>query len=121
LKGLLVADPNHISDYIYASMLEAITGLIYQRFGLDGAFKFLDEVFPILERRRANFRNYWEELRKREKGKVKVSFHPENGEFVAEIELRDGTFIGKGRSKKEARNEAAKKALTREHPYNTHL
>ncbi len=113
LKGLLVADPNHISDYIYASMLEAITGLIYKKFGLERTFKFLDEeVLPSLEKNRLRFRNYWEELRKRERGMVTVSFYRENGEFIAEIRLRDGVFVGRGRNKKEARNEAARKALT---------
>jgi len=113
LKGLLIADPNHLSDYIYASMLEALTGLIYQKFGLEGAFRFLEEeVLPILERNREKFRNYWEELRKREKGNIKVSFYEENGEFVAEIKVGNEIFLGKGRNKKEARNEAAKRALS---------
>jgi dsRNA-specific ribonuclease len=112
LKELLVANTNQVSDYIYASMLEAITGLIYLKFGLEGAFKFLEEeVFPALERNRGKFRNYWEELRKRERGKIRVSFYEENGEFVAEIKIKDGVFLGRGKNKKEARNEAAKNAL----------
>ncbi|MEO0148533.1 MAG: ribonuclease III domain-containing protein [candidate division WOR-3 bacterium] len=111
LKEILVADSASISEYTYASMLEAIIGVVYERFGLEKAFEFLDEeVFPVLERNYQKFKNYWEDVKRRE-GELDVRFEEYEGNFIALISLNGKVYMGRGRNKKEARNEAAKNLI----------
>ncbi len=111
LKEMLVADSGSISEYTYASMLEAIVGVVYERFGLEKTFKFLDEeVFPVLEKNYQKFKNYWEDVKRRE-GELDVRFEKNGEDFIALISLSGKVYVGKGRNKKEARNEAAKNLI----------
>lgn len=111
LTDLLVADSASISEYTYASMLEAIIGVIYERFGLEKTFNVLDrEVFPVLERNYQKFKNYWEYVKKREK-ELDVRFEKNGRDFIALISLNGKVYVGKGKNKKEARNEAAKNLI----------
>jgi len=69
-----------------------------------------------MERLHPEFRNYWQALWKDRRGRLRVRYRVVKGGFKARI-YSDGVLIGEGtgRSKREARNEAAREAL---HPYN---
>lgn len=111
LKNLLVVDSASISEYTYASMMEAIIGVIYEKFGLEKTFKVLDEeIFPVLERNYQKFKNYWEDLKKR-KGELYVRFEKGENGYTASISLNGKVYVGKGKSKRDARNEAAKNLI----------
>ncbi len=117
IDGYLIAEEDARSEYSYATMFEAILGVLYLHFPVDRIFVALDrEVWPLLRALYPEFRNYWQELLKEKRGKVKVRYHSVRGGFRARI-YSDGLLIGEGtgRSKREARNEAARGALR---PYN---
>ncbi|NPB04524.1 MAG: DJ-1/PfpI/YhbO family deglycase/protease [Thermotogae bacterium] len=106
-----------ISEYSYASMFEALLGILYLHFPLKVIFNALnEEILPILERTYPNFKNYWQELWRRYKGRLTVKYRRHNGRFHAKI-YNNGVLIseGYGRNKRTARNEAARSLL---HPYN---
>ena len=117
IEGYLLAEEGARSEYSYASMFEAILGVLYLHFPVERIFSALDrEVWPLLRRLHPEFRNYWQELWKERRGKLKVRYRSVRGGFRARI-YSGGLLIGEGtgRSKREARNEAARGAL---HPYN---
>ncbi len=117
IEGYLVAEEGAHSEYSYASMFEAILGVLYLHFPVERIFGALDrEVWPLLRRLYPEFRNYWQELWRERKGKIKVRYHAVSGGFKAKIYSGD-LLIGEGtgRNKREARNEAAREVL---HPYN---
>ena len=117
IEDYLLAEEGARSEYSYASMFEAILGVLYLHFPVERIFSALDrEVWPLLRRLHPEFRNYWQELWKERRGKLKVRYRSVRGGFRARI-YSGGLLIGEGtgRSKREARNEAARGAL---HPYN---
>jgi len=117
IENYLIAEEGAKSEYSYASMFEAILGILYLHFPLERIFRALDyEVWPIMERLHPEFRNYWQALWKDRRGRLRVRYRVVKGGFKARI-YSDGVLIGEGtgRSKREARNEAAREAL---HPYN---
>ncbi len=110
LDSLLVADKSAVSEYTYASMFEAMVGLLYEKFPMEEIFKFLDkEVFPIMEKNYNKFRNYWEEARiKLNLNEKNVVVEEKSSGYFARISINGKTFVGEGKSKREAKNNAAK-------------
>ncbi len=110
LYRLLVAKEDSISEYTYASMFEAILGLLYEHYDLKDIFRSLDEeIFPIMKSNYDEFRNYWEELRSM--GDFDVEFESVGEEYKAKMQLNGKTFYAFAKNKKEARNRLAKEVL----------
>ncbi len=120
IEDWLVAEGGAKGEYSYASMFEAILGLLYLHFPVERIFKALDaEIWPFLNRLYPLFRNYWQALVKTRKGRIDVEYSPQKGGYRARI-YQGPTLLaeGVGRSKREAKNIAAQIALR---GYNTHV
>jgi len=111
----LVAEEGSKGEYSYASMFEAMLGILYLHRRLDEIFGALDEeIWPLMRELYPLFRNYWQALWKRRGARIRVRYRSTPSGFTAKI-YEGGLLLaeGHGRSKKDARNVAARMLVRR--------
>ncbi|UCZ55333.1 ribonuclease III [Bacillus shivajii] len=108
---------------LLADVFESFVGAVYLDLGMDAVYNFLDEyVYPKIQEgafsHMMDFKSQLQELIQREaQGHIQYKIVQEKGpahcrEFVSEVWLEDTQLgVGTGRSKKEAEQQAAQKAL----------
>lgn len=110
---------------LLADVFEAFIGALYLDQGLEAVFQFLDVyVFPLIDKGQftqiTDFKSQLQEFVQQDSlGEITYRIVAERGpahnrEFVSEVLLNNGSLgIGTGRSKKEAEQQAAARALVK--------